>query len=113
MTAILEDLRRLDAARKRGELSPDAYEDAKRRLLGDVEDVQIVAESRPRPQRLRTARAQMRGDGMWSLLLLGMFGVGILTLITALVVGDMTIAVTLVVTIFAAILVKAAKRLEH
>ncbi len=116
MTAILEDLRRLDAARKRGDISHSVYEETKGRLLGQVEDVQIVAEA---PTALRaTDQTQDRmqeeaNQGVWSLLLLGFLAAGILTFLLAQFIGDLTIAVTLVVTIFAAILVKAAKRLEH
>jgi len=47
---------------------------------------------------------------IWALI--GFCAAGIMTFIVAQLIGDMTIAVTLVVTIFAAILVKAAKRLE-
>lgn len=112
MTTILEDIRRLDAARKRGDISPDVYEHEKRRVLGRVEDVQLVSETRPERRNPHRARED-ENQGLWSLLLVGFCLAGILTFVAAQLIGDMTIAVTLVVTIFAAILVKAAKRLEH
>ncbi|MBT8155069.1 SHOCT domain-containing protein [Epibacterium ulvae] len=119
MTAILEDLRRLDAARKRGDISHSVYEEAKGRLLGQVEDVQIVAEAPNTANRAHDRSEQDRpgqeanNQGLWSLLLVGLLGAGIMTFVLAQLIGDLTIAVTLVVTVFAAILVKAAKRLEH
>ncbi len=126
MTAILEEIRRLEAARKRGDLSPDAFENAKNALLADVEDVPIVSQTSRfarRPREHNNAGVAGRSaspaspqtdetSGIWGLLSIGFLGAGILTFLLAQLIGDMTIAVTLVVTIFAAVLVKAAKRLE-
>lgn len=112
MTAILEDLRRLDAARKRGDISHSVYEEAKGRLLSQVEDVHIVAEAKP-AQHSSDRTDDDANQGLWSLMLVGFCGAGILTFVLAQLIGDVTIAVTLVVTVFAAILVKATKRLEH
>ncbi len=112
MTAILEDLRRLDAARKRGDISHSVYEEAKGQLLCDVDDVQILSETKPAPRAVTPAQVD-EGQGLWGLLLIGFCGAGSMTFVAAQLIGDMTIAVTLVVTVFAAILVKAAKRLEH
>ncbi|MQY41720.1 SHOCT domain-containing protein [Epibacterium sp. SM1969] len=112
MTAILEEVRRLESARKRGDISPDEFETAKSALLGTVEEVRVTPTAR------RAAATKVSDDteptsNLLSLLVIGFCGAGILTFVLGQLIGDMTIALTLVITVFAAVLVKAAKRLEQ
>ena len=42
MTAMLQEMRRLEAARSRGEITPAQYNDIRRRLLNAVEEAQVA-----------------------------------------------------------------------
>lgn len=118
MTAFLEEVRRLESARKRGDISPEEYETAKSALLETVEEVDVTPTARPRVARATATEATPARNAdtisnFLSLLVMGFCAAGILTFVIGQLIGDMTIALTLVVTIFAALLVKAAKRLEQ
>lgn len=139
MTAILQNLRQLDAARKAGAITQAQYEEIKWRMLNAVEDAEELPPSGRAPQAERRSgkpsptRAAMRPEkppqgattapnepplpNLSTSSLLGLvlvvLGVGAVgTLIMAKLIGDITIALTLALTVAAAVLVSAAKRLQ-
>lgn len=109
MTAIFEDVRRLEAARKNGDISETEFAAAKARLLDTVEDATVLPPFEPAPARKRTASS---GPGPWGLMLLGLCGAGLLTFLAGQLIGDLTIAFTLVAACFAAVVVAAFRKLE-
>ncbi|KIC10470.1 hypothetical protein RA19_12255 [Leisingera sp. ANG-M1] len=109
MTAILEEVRRLEAAREKGEISASEYAEAKGRLLESVEDATVLPPFEfEKPKRRATGAA----PGPWGLMLIGLCGAGLLTFIAGQLIGDLTIAFTLVTCIFAGIVVAAFRKLE-
>ncbi|MFW8635971.1 SHOCT domain-containing protein [Cribrihabitans pelagius] len=109
MTVIFEEIRRLDAARKRGEISPAEFAAAKARLLNSVEEANVLpqgtAAAAPRPP-------AATASGLWGMLAMGLLGAGVLTVLAGQLIGDLTIALTLAVTVLAAIVIAAFRRLE-
>ncbi|NIZ14200.1 SHOCT domain-containing protein [Phaeobacter sp. HF9A] len=135
MTAILHEIRQLDAARKRGDISAEEYATARGRLLASVEDAAVepqeparhAARGRPAPRRpaARAARptpkppsAPSEGtapddmSGFWALILIGLCAAGLMTFLVGQLIGDITIALTLAVTVFAAIVIAAFQRMQ-
>lgn len=110
MTAIFEEIRRLEAARKRGDISKAEFASAKARLLDTVEDATVLApfETAPAAQQPPSGAA----PGPWGLMLLGLCGAGLLTFLAGQLIGDLTIAFTLVAACVAAVVVAAFRRLE-
>lgn len=177
MTAILDKIRQLDAARKRGDISEAEYNLARARVLATVEDADVVETPRPqraavhgaqatgapsaRPRAARTATAapaatppgarsgatsrapakasspraaQNRigpdrgqvaatssgaettaaeeGSLIWGIVLIGLAASALLTFLLGRLIGDITIALTLAVTVFAAIVIAAFQRMQ-
>ncbi|MFV1443362.1 SHOCT domain-containing protein [Phaeobacter sp. JH20_36] len=113
MSAILQEIRQLEAARDRGEISPEEFTKAKTRLLNTVEEATVL----PQASRQPVARTAVRpsGDvapGAWGMLLLALCAAAAMTVLVGQLIGDLTIAFTLVVTVFAAIVIAAFRRLE-
>ncbi|MFW8593590.1 SHOCT domain-containing protein [Cribrihabitans neustonicus] len=108
MTAIFEEIRQLDAARKRGEISPEAFAAAKARLLNSVEEAKVLSQ----PAAVRRRPAPPPASGLWGMLAMGLLGAGVLTVLAGQLIGDLTIALTLAVTVLAAIVVRAFRGLE-
>lgn len=109
MTAIFEEIRQLDAARKRGEISPEAFAAAKARLLNSVEEAEVLSQQ---AAAVRRRPAAPPASGLWGMLAMGLLGAGVLTVLAGQLIGDLTIALTLAVTVLAAIVVKAFRGLE-
>lgn len=109
MTAIFEDVRRLEAARKNGDISEAEFAAAKARLLDTVEDATVLPPFESAQARKRTAPS---GPGPWGLMLFGLCGAGLLTFLAGQLIGDLTIAFTLVAACFAAVVVAAFRKLE-
>lgn len=110
MTAIFEEIRRLEAARKNGDISEADFTRAKARLLDRVEDATVLPPFAPAPARRKPASGT--APGPWGLMLLGLCGVGLLTFLAGLLIGDLTMAFTLVAACFAAVVIAAFRRLE-
>ncbi|APG48528.1 SHOCT domain-containing protein [Phaeobacter porticola] len=111
MSAILQEIRRLEAARDRGDMSPEEFSRTKDQLLSMVEEATVL----PRADRQAQARARPSVDatpGAWGMLVLALCAAGGMTLLVGQLIGDVTIAFTLVVTVFAAIVIAAFRRLE-
>ncbi|UWQ54014.1 SHOCT domain-containing protein [Leisingera caerulea] len=109
MIAIFEEIRRLEAARKKGWISASEYAVAKGRLLETVEDATVLPPFEAQPPRQAVARDS---PGPWGLMLIGLCGAGMLTFLAGQVIGDLTIAFTLVTSVFAAVVIAAFRRLE-
>ena len=117
MTAILKDLRSLKAARDRGEITPAQYARAERVLHEMVEEAVIDAEPNtapvpPKPrssERLRTATPARP----WETVLMAIAGVACVTMLVAAIIGSVTLALTLLVTMIAAASVWALKHLDE
>jgi len=109
MNAILEDVRRLEAAREKGEVSEFEYAVAKSRLLSTVEEATVLppVEAEPEPREEATATPDL-----WGLALIGLICAGLMTFLTAQLTGNVTVAFTLVTCICAAIVIAAFRRLE-
>ena len=172
MTAILDEIRRLDAARKRGDISAKEYASERGRILASVEDADIAPtmdeprvrpsrqadtaasgrtqsphrsartsarpsarpaperavprEAEPAPQAARTASPQPKSEAIdfadpdasdditnfWGLIFIGFCGAGLMTFLVGRLIGDLTIALTLAITVFAAMVIAAFQRMQ-
>lgn len=121
MTAILREIRRLEAARDSGALSETEFEAERAKLLAEVEDVEVDVRPTRRPQTVTVrppsaARPAGRSNapslGMFEIILIGVALTALLALVSTLLIGDLTLALTLTVTVMAAVLVAAFRRLE-
>ena len=107
MTAILDDIRRLDAAHARGELNAVELAAAKARLMDAIPDVtpDRAAEARPAPP-------QKRSGTMVPMLLF----CGIILIVCAgtalLLTGDLMLSATLAITVLAAFTVMLFRQIE-
>ena len=111
---MLESIRRLEAARDRGELTPDEFERAKERLFETVEDA-VTVTSQPSQTAPHDAPSTTPPgtDIFWPALISSVLAVGIVTGLATLLFGDLTLALTLAVTLLAAIMVKAFRTLDE
>ncbi|MCJ8333098.1 MAG: SHOCT domain-containing protein [Epibacterium sp.] len=132
MTAMLQEMRRLEVARSRGEITPAQYNDIRRRLLNAVEEVEVVdgqgratrgasgapgarqrqaAMARPGAGQAQARAAHVAGPRMniWGLVVLLSGLATLATLFLGAMLGDFTIALTVAVTVCAALLVASAK----
>ncbi|MEW2911819.1 SHOCT domain-containing protein [Leisingera sp. JC11] len=109
MTVIFEEIRRLEAARKKGDISEAEFAKAKRRLLETVEDATVLPPFEFEQPRRRVSGA---APGPWGTVLIGLLMAGLLTFVAGQMIGNITIAFTLVATVCAAIVVAAFRRLE-
>ncbi len=127
MTAILKDLRSLKAARDRGEITPEQYARAEMVLHGMVEEAVLDVEPAPaatRPAPGRVERPATRSPapppttppapaGAWETALMVAAGLAALTMLFAVLIGSLTLALTLLVTLIAAGTVWALKHLDE
>lgn len=100
MTAILEEIRRLEAARARGDLSGPAFEAAKARLMGSVEEADTTAEPAPAPPKAETFK-------VFDVVIFCLFATLLCVVLGTLLIGDLTLAVTLALTLLAAFTIRA------
>ena len=106
MTAILDDMRRLDDAHARGELSAIDLAAAKAQLLDAVPDAAEPALTRPPPAR-STPRI-----GFWPIVLLCMLILTVCVGAAMLVTRDIMLSTTLAVTVLAAVTVMLFRQLD-
>ncbi|KIC50021.1 hypothetical protein [Tateyamaria sp. ANG-S1] len=107
MTAILDDIRRLDAAHARGELSAVDLAAEKAKLfeaIPDADDVYVAAPAREPPRRTQSRLGQT--------LLLCIFVLTFCAGATMLLTGDLMLAMTLSVTVLAALTVALFRQLD-
>ena len=105
MTAILDDMRRLDAAHARGDLSAVDLVAAKAKLLDSVPDASEPARSRPAAPRPRRA-------SVWPVLLLCVMVVTVCAGAALLLTGDVMLSATLGITVLAAITIMLFRQLD-
>lgn len=120
MTAMLNNLRALKAARDRGELSPEAFAQAEARLHDAIEDA--VLEDRRAPGRVDRRKpeappadslaAPQDEPGLLETALLVTAALAGLTMFVAVLIGSLTLALTLLVTLIAAMSVRAVRMLD-
>lgn len=105
MTAILDDMRRLDAAHARGELNAIDLAAAKADLLDAVPDATETA--RPPERKPRIQRA-----AMWPMLLLCVLVVTVCSGVALMLTGDVMLSATLAITVLAALTVMLFRQLD-
>ncbi|WP_299609130.1 SHOCT domain-containing protein [uncultured Tateyamaria sp.] len=107
MTAILDDIRRLDTAHARGEISAVDLAAAKAKLfeaIPDASDVYVEAPAREPPRRTHSRLGQT--------LLLCIFVLTLCAGATMLLTGDLMLAMTLSITVLAALTVTLFRQID-
>lgn len=107
MTAILDDIRRLDAAHARGELSAVDLAAEKAKLIEAIPDADDVYVDTP--IREPTARVQSR---LGQTLLLCVFVIALCAGATVLLTGDLMLAMTVSITVLAALTVTLFRQID-
>ena len=101
MTTVLNEIRALDARRDRGEMTPEQYAHARAALLRDIEEAETdFVGTAPEPVRA-APRNGSSAIGFSIVVCLGVMGLCIS--LTLLFLPDMNLALTLGVTILAAL----------
>ena len=107
MSVILDDIRRLETAYARGEISAMDFSAAKTRLIEAVPEVREVASSGA-PDTPEIKSRSGVGAALALCLLIMMVCVGVALLLT----GDITLSVTLAITVLAALTVALFRQLD-
>ncbi|WP_299727621.1 SHOCT domain-containing protein [uncultured Tateyamaria sp.] len=105
MTAILDDMRRLDAAHARGEITAVDLAAAKAKLLDSVPDASEASRSAAPARRARRAT-------IWPMLLLCVMVVTICAGAALVLTGDLMLSATLAITVLAAITIMLFRQLD-
>lgn len=111
MTAVLNELRALDARMKRGELSEAQYASARAALLHRIEDAEAVVFDTP-PD-VPSARKATGGSAVSFGLVVCLLVVGLCLSLTLMFLPDVNLALTLGVTILAALCVALMQEKEE
>ncbi len=106
MTAILDDIRRLDAAHARGEISAIDLAAAKARLINAVPDAAEPARDTPRAERKKVR------TGIGPTLLLCAFVLTVCVGAALLLTGDIMLSATLGITVLAAVTVVLFRQID-
>lgn len=113
MTAVLDELRRLNAARQRGDITDREFSRIRASLENDVEDARVIdgttvpATGNPQPDAALPPEANL-----WHIILFVVLVFTVGTAFVAWLISDVTIALTLAATLLAAISVHAAQKLK-
>ncbi|WP_223424129.1 SHOCT domain-containing protein [Tateyamaria pelophila] len=102
MTAILDDMRRLDAAHARGEITAAELAKRKARLLDAVPEVLDVLDVTPVDVPPRRAPARRTRPGIGQALLLCALILTVCIGVTLLLTNDVMLSATLAITVLAA-----------
>ena len=106
MTAILDDMRRLEAAHARGDLSAIDLAAAKAALLESVPDADEAADAvEPVPSRITRTT-------IWPMLLLCVMVVTVCAGAALALTGDLMLSATLAITVLAAITIMLFQQLD-
>ncbi|MFK7763446.1 MAG: SHOCT domain-containing protein [Roseobacter sp.] len=111
MTAVLNELRALDARMKRGELSDVQYASARAALLHRIEDAEAVVFDTP--PNARPVEKASGGSAVSFGLVVCLLVVGFCLSLTLMFVPDVNLALTLGVTILAALCVALLQEKEE
>ncbi|MEO9574799.1 MAG: hypothetical protein ABJ320_18670 [Lentilitoribacter sp.] len=106
MTAILDDMRRLEAAHARGDLSAIDLAAAKADLLESVPDADEPVHA------VEHAPSRVTRVTIWPMLLLCVLVVNICAGVTLMLTGDLMLSSTLAITVLAAITVMLFRQLD-
>lgn len=108
MTAILDEIRRLEAAERRGEISATEMRVAKADLMDAIEDANAPTPPASKPP----DTPPLPANAFWHVIFFcfGLAGFG--CAIATLVLGDLTLALTLTLTVLAAFTVHAFRTLD-
>lgn len=107
MTAILDDIRRLDAAHARGELSAVELAAAKAKLMDSIPDVTPDDTAPPDPPQRRKP-----GSGMGQILAFCALILFLCAGAALLLTGDLLLSATLAITVLAAFSVMLFRQLD-
>lgn len=116
MTAILKDLRALDDRLARGDLGPAAYSAERAALIdnADIIDTDFVDVTTKRPTPSAPTSQPPSGANPWGLgLIICLSILGICLVVAMLTFADFNLALTLGVTILAALTVTLLRNLEE
>lgn len=105
MTAVLQNLRQLEAARRRGELSNVEYAARRADMMAAVEEAKLDNAAAPPPAPPKV--------NLWALGALLVALAGGTTVLSAWALGDLSLALTLAVTLLAALTVTAFQSLRE
>ncbi|MEO0939272.1 MAG: hypothetical protein AAFY38_14065 [Pseudomonadota bacterium] len=105
MTAVLQNLRQLEAARRRGELTNLEYTARRAAMMAAVEEA-TLAEG----EEAAAAKSAPRGNP-WAVGLMLLAAAFVLTALGTWALGDLSLALTLAVTLLAAVTVTAFQSL--
>ncbi len=115
MTSVLNELRSLDAARARGDISGEDFTRIRGSLLDAIEDATLVGDEPPdTPEPVVAAPAPISEDTkkLWHIIAFLCISFVLCTGFTAWLFGDLTLALTLSATLMAALTVRAFLKLE-
>lgn len=116
MTAVFNAIRSLDALRDRGELTPEEYAKRRAALLGNIEDaetdfIDVTPVARPSPNATSARKGGSSAVGLGLVVVLGVMG--LCMALTLLFLPNMNLALTLGVTILAAVCVALLHETEE
>ena len=104
MTTVLSNIRNLEAEYRRGGLSREDFQRTREYLLASVEDAKAET-----PE-VRDTDEALAATELWHVMLFLVLGaIGCFTL-SALLLGDMTLAITVTAVLLAAVAVRAAQK---
>ena len=106
MTAVLEKLRRFDAARRRGDISDSEFAEIRAALENSIEEATVVSTTAPPPP------VQKDGE-VWHMVIVMVLIFVMGTALATLIVGDLTLALTLAATLLAAFTVHAFTKMKE
>ncbi len=104
MNAVLEEVRRLNAARQRGEISEREFARIRVKLEGAIRETDVVT--------MTPALSDTPEPKLWHIALFMALVFSIGTTLVALLIGNWNIALTFAVTVFAAGTVHASQKLK-
>ncbi|MEM1161558.1 MAG: hypothetical protein AAGJ28_11535 [Pseudomonadota bacterium] len=100
MTAIMDEMRRLDAARDRGELSAVDHAARKAALIEAIPDAE-------------TGPPMAQTIGVWHMIILSFSLVGFVSGAALMISGDVTLALTLGITVLASVTIGLFRMIDE
>lgn len=113
MTGILNEIKTLDLRLEKGDLTPAEYATARAALLRDVEDAQTEFEPAPPRQRAARAKARTGSSALGFSIVVCLAVMGLCIGLTLLFLPNLNLALTLGVTILAALCVALLQEKEE
>ena len=112
MTAVLDEIRRLEAAEKRGDISTGEMRAAKARLMNAIEDANAPQPAEPPRSDTEQPPKPKSAIVLWHIIFFCFGLAGICTAIATLILGDLSLALTITVTLLAAFTIHAFRTLD-